>query len=525
MAGLLTWLWSVAARLLAWLLRGIIANASTCIPSTDDFPTQEMSNGMTTDSQMAMTAVEAKQLAQTLDFPADFMIGSATAAYQIEGGLDGCNWAEWERAGRNGKHRAGIACDAWNRFEADVGRMQELGLRMYRFSVDWSRIETSPGTFDEAALDRYVRWCEVLRAAGIEPMITLHHFAQPVWFDQQGGWEAPSSVETFGTFVDHVLARLAPHCSHWCTINELNGYAICGYIAGVHPPGMRDAFLPMLRCVRNMMVAHGRAVASIREASSALHSPPQITISFSHVVFLPGSGLASIALAALLNYLFNFAFLEPLVHGRLDSRFFGTVGWLLGWRDDMRALKGTIDFIGVNHYYRAVVRFGTGDAVSKQPSPTDMFCTLPFGLRLHASALAGFEKSDMGWDLTPSSMEWLLNTLYERYRLPLLVTESGIADGDEPDDRRTRYLAACLAVASRLVKRGVPLRGYLLWTLMDNFEWAEGFRPRFGLLRTDFETLERHPRQSNAVITAVTKAIARGSAASIPRCTEACTAR
>ena len=147
------------------------------------------------------------------------------------------------------------------------------------------------------------------------------------------------------------------------------------------------------------------------------------------------------------------------------------------------------------------------------PSPTDMYLRLPLGMRLRASALDGFEKSDMGWDLTPSSMAWLLEALWHRFQLPLLVTESGIADGDEPDERRSRYLSACLGVASRLVQRGVPLRGYLFWTLMDNFEWAEGYRPRFGLLRTDFKSLKRHSRPSNAVVQAAARSIASAATA------------
>ena len=197
-------------------------------------------------------------------------------------------------------------------------------------------------------------------------------------------------------------------------------------------------------------------------------------------------------------------YLEALLYGRLWLPY-DILAWFLGWTADVRSLKGTIDVIGINHYYRSFVSLERAAATaeaSAKPSPTDLFLKLPLGLLLRACSISGFEKSDMGWDLTPSSMERLLTSMWERYRIPLIVTESGIADGDEPDTRRSRYLAACLSVASRLRAKGVDLRGYLFWTLLDNFEWAEGFRPRFGLLRTDFETLERHGRPSNAIVRA-----------------------
>jgi len=159
----------------------------------------------------------------------------------------------------------------------------------------------------------------------------------------------------------------------------------------------------------------------------------------------------------------------------------------------------------VNHYYRSEVFFGwpTGSASAAavpKSGPTDLFLRLPFGILLRATPIDGFERSDMGWDLTPSSWEWLLLSLWRRFRVPLLVCEAGIADGEAPDERRTRYLAACLNVAASVRERGVDLRGFLIWTLLDNFEWTEGFRPRFGLLRTDFADFSRHERASTPML-------------------------
>jgi beta-glucosidase len=208
-------------------------------------PTKRRPDGKLTCELMPETAAEALAAADGLDFPPTFLLGAATAAYQVEGGLDGCNWAAWERSGRNGEHFAGVACDHWARFEADVDRMVALGLRMYRFSVDWSRCEPQEGLFDGKAVARYVQWCQLLRAKGIEPMVTLHHFCQPEWFDELGGWEDGGNVKYFRRFVEHVAPLLAPHCSYWCTLNELNGFAMCGWVGGVHPPGKKDDVIGM----------------------------------------------------------------------------------------------------------------------------------------------------------------------------------------------------------------------------------------------------------------------------------------
>jgi len=501
---LFAWFWAI----LTWPRRAWAAIRTFYLPNP--LPVKRLPNGKLTDELMPADAAEAFAMAETIGFPSDFMIGTATAAYPVVGGLDNCNWAEWERNGRNGEHYAGKACDVWNLFPEDIARMKSLGLRMYRFSVDWSRIEPIEGRFDDEALARYVGWCEMLHAAGIEPMVTLHHFAEPIWFDQKGGWTVRANVTCFERFAAYAARKLAPHCSYWCTINELNGFAICGYLAGVHPPGIKDDLVMMLGAIRHLMLAHGRAAVVIRKASEGLTRKPTIALPLSHICFMPaGFGLVSYLLPALVNFLFNFAFHEAVVEGRL-SPLVTAVFWLIGHRGlgaDVAALKGTVDVIGVNHYYRSEVEFGFSAPApaggEKMSGPTDLFLRLPGGILLRASPIPTFEKSDMGWDLTPSSMEWLLTALWERFRLPLLVCESGIADGDIPDDRRTRYLAACLAVAAKLRARGVDLRGYLIWTLMDNFEWAEGFRPRFGILRTDFADRSRHERSSTAMVRGV----------------------
>ena len=525
-------------------------------------PTKLTADGHLTDVLMADTAEQAMAEAAKINFPDDFMLGAATAAYQVEGGLHACNWAAWERSGRNGEHFAGKACDHWTLFEADVKRMKALGLRMYRFSVDWSRCEPQEGTFDEAALHRYASWCKLLRANGIEPMVTLHHFVEPEWFDALGGWEKAENVRYFRRFADAVCAKLCPHCTYWCTLNELNGFAMCGWVAGIHPPGKKDDVFGMIVVIKNMLVAHTQACRAIRQASAgcvqvagARNTPqagaggapkPIICLANSHILFTPTGGYGPMALfsaitAVLVSYLFNYLYADMLILGRVAWPVQLLV-WILGWGQDLKDLKGTVDCLGLNHYYRSVVRYEKVSKTSgRTPGAGDLFIHLPFGVALSAMGIAGFEKSEMGWcapltlslaareqppvyrrtprtpldpvvsvlacvlrasrrDLTPSSWEALIRSMHQRYACPMIVTESGIADGGAPDVQRTRYLAATLGVAERMRAEGVDLRGWLIWTLMDNFEWAEGFRPRFGLLSTNFKTLARGERASNAIL-------------------------
>ena len=491
------------------------------------------------DASMAPTVAEAKARAKKLVFPSTFFFGCATAAYQIEGGLDNCNWSMWEcaaagsrsydlwestllpaltlynRARREqrtrksdgqptveGHQRAGLACDSWNRFDEDLAALKALGARMYRFSVEWSRIEPREGVINEAALSRYHSWCQQLRAAGIEPHITLHHFSEPAWFVKMGGWEKRANVDHFERFATVVGTRLAPVCGYWTTINEANGYALCGWLAGVHPPGIKDELGKMLKVVRHLLVAHTRAYHAIHTASTTAGASAQVCLGLNHVWHVPNAwyNLLSVVLCLFLNVVYNFVMLDAILLGRFPNFPipFQLIALAFGWGRDIRALHGTAEFIGVNHYYRSIVRFGFRDSsMPSLPSPTDMFIQLPLGLLLRGASVPGFEKNEMGWDLTPSSMEVLLRAMWERYRAPILITESGTADGAVPDQKRTRYVAAILEEIARVRDvDGADVRGCLIWTLLDNFEWAEGYRPKFGLLSTNFETLERTERKA-----------------------------
>ncbi len=332
--------------------------------------------------------------AQELTFPANFIFGSATSSYQVEGGIVDTNWNRWEaqktrkdggETVKNGEG-AGAACDMWNLFESvDLPLIKQLGLGSFRFSIEWSRVEPTEGNFDEAAMARYVSWCRGLREADIEPCVTLLHFTEPGWFVDKGGWEKRANVPCFVRFCKYVIDHLAPHCSMWCTLNEPVGCSVNGWLAGIHPPGQQGALVTTCCVLFHMLLGHRDVRASraalpppplprlhpvqgppppthdarcvtqaskaIREAKPAEGKPMWIMIA-NNIVWFEAKWRWNIftrALAAFLNMFFNFCCMDLCTRGRLIC-VFDLFFCMFGIRQDMRSLKGTINTIGVNNY-------------------------------------------------------------------------------------------------------------------------------------------------------------------------------
>ncbi|MFS8098982.1 family 1 glycosylhydrolase [Lentzea alba] len=404
-----------------------------------------------------------------LTFPAEFLFGAATSAHQVEGGT--CNnWTLWERTRLAAGERCGRAVDHWHRFESDLGLMRWLGLQVYRFSVEWSRIELLPGHYDDVALGRYRAWCEALRDAGILPMVTLHHFTEPVWITERGGFENPATGETWVRFVEHVVAHLGDLVSHWITVNEPTGYAVQGWWRGEWPPGRTDP-AAALRVIDNLLVAHSEAYRAIHRAGAG----HQVGLAHNIAVFLPAkrySPLDRLA-AGRLHRAYNLAVLDALATGSFEVDLPG-----LTYSTCHDAVRGTQDFLGLNHYYALTVRV--------RPFAEDQ---LDVGFSSHS------DKNDLGWSLDPTTLAAALAAV-SPYGLPILVTEHGACDAAVPDVRRRRFLAHSLQVLREAMAEGADVRMYIHWSLIDNFEWAYGFSPRFGLFRVDHTTLERFPTTS-----------------------------
>lgn len=422
---------------------------------------------MVSDTQIQLR--ESESVSATFHFPADFQWGVATSAHQVEGNNQTNDWWAWEQQQGRIKegHTSGLACDWWENAEVDFDRAADLGVSALRLSVEWARIEPRPGTFDDRAIARYAEMLQGLRERGIEPMVTLHHFSSPRWLADQGGWENPETVSLFARYVRKVVKPLSAYCDLWCTINEPNVYAVEGYLDGVFPPGKSDLKVAM-RVLRNMLRAHAAAYRAIHD----VQKDARVGLAHNMRVFDPANPRSSLdrRVARVLDRVYNQAILTALVKGW----WVVPVGFGPAWK-----LRRTLDWVGLNYYTRDLVAFDRG-------LPRSLF-----GRRLHSSD-AELLDGNYG-EFYPEGMYRCLQRLAS-LRLPIFVTENGIPDED--DDQRPRYLLSHLHQIWRALQNNCPVRGYYHWTLVDNFEWAEGWTLRFGLIALDRKTQARSLRKS-----------------------------
>ncbi|MBU0704727.1 MAG: glycoside hydrolase family 1 protein [Chloroflexi bacterium] len=415
----------------------------------------------------------------TFHFPADFKWGVATAAHQVEGGNDNNDWWAWEQQEGRIKEgdKSGQACDWWENAEPDFASAAAMGMNALRLSVEWSRVEPRPGEFDDSALERYAQMLQGLRMRNIEPMVTLHHFTNPCWLADQGGWENPQTIPLFARFARRVVERLGQYCDLWCTINEPNVYGYLGYLAGIFPPGQSDPGAAML-VIRHLLAGHAAAYREIHAAQ------PHARVGLAHNMRIldPANpkSLLDRCVAQVADRTYNQAILTALTRGRWTL----PLGFGLAWK-----LRRTLDWVGLNYYTRDLVAF---DRTQRQEL---------FSRRLRA---ADAEPLDGGYgEFYPHGMFRCLQRL-ARLRLPIYVTENGIPDDD--DDQRPRYLMTHLHQMWHAIQLCYPVMGYYHWTLVDNFEWAEGWALRFGLIGLDTETQARTPRPSADLYAALIRA-------------------
>jgi len=408
----------------------------------------------------------------TFHFPPDFKWGVAVAAHQVEGNNDGNDWWDWEQqeGSIKGGRRSGLACNWWQDAEADFDRAAALGVDSLRLSVEWSRVEPRAGAFDEVALERYVEMVRGLRGRGIEPMITLHHFTIPRWLSEQGGWESRETVRLFVRYVARVVQALSPYCDLWCTINEPNVYAYQGYLAAIWPPG-ESSFGSAMTVIRNLLLGHAGAYRVIHE----LQPGARVGLAHAMLVFDPprdGSLLDRVA-TRLIDRAYNRTILATLRRGIWAP----PLGFGLALK-----VRETLDWIGLNYYTRQRVAFD-------RTRSEDLYTR-----RFHEDDA---ELLDGGYgEFYPEGMLRCLERLVG-FDLPIYITENGIPDDD--DDQRPRHILTHLHILWKGIQRSYPVMGYYHWTLVDNFEWAEGWTLRFGLIEVDPETQERRPRRSAEV--------------------------
>ncbi|MER3444822.1 MAG: beta-glucosidase [Meiothermus sp.] len=429
-------------------------------------------------------------------FPDDFVWGTATAAYQIEGAVreDGRGPSIWDTFSHTpGKTHGGdtgdTACDHYHLYREDVALMQGLGVNAYRFSVAWPRVFPDGRTLNPRGLEFYKRLADALLEAGITPWATLYHWDLPQALQNQGGWASRSVVDAFVRYADAVTRHLGSRVRHWITLNEPWVFSFLGHATGQHAPGVRN--VPRaVQVTHHALLAHGRAVPVIR----ANVPGAQVGITNNYMPVEPFSATpADQAAARRLDGVFNRWFTDPLFgrgYPEDTLRLFrlGFPGFLQGplfpprvLPGDLEAIAAPLDFLGVNFYTRFVARARRGG----QPLGTEQ--VRPEG-----------EYTAMGWEVVPHALRDLLLRLHRDYApKALLITENGAAYPDVleqdavHDPARTRYFQLHLAACLEAINAGVPLKGYFAWSLLDNFEWAEGYSKRFGLYYTDYPTQRR----------------------------------
>jgi len=401
-----------------------------------------------------------------------FLWGSATSSYQVEGYCYNTNWFQFESAvDARGKpkidegQKAGAACNEWNLYKEDIRLMKELSLNSYRFSVEWSKIEPKPGEFDESVLDHYSDLVDELLKNGIEPMVTLHHFTNPIWFEEKGAFLQVDSPQTCVRFVEKVTQRLAPRVKLWCTINEPSIYAIQGYVSAEFPPAVRNA-KKASRVFLNMLRAHTETYKAIKKIQPDSHVGLVISIA----IFDPPHrwNLVDVLIARMFNKNMNESHFQYLTQGRYQFSVPGMDNELYTVPE-----KNAFDFIGLNYYtnhFRVFRPFSKRRFVKITKSPKDQL-------------------TDMGWEIYPAGLYRCLKMIKRYTSKPIYITENGIAD--EADTKRAKFIEDHLLVLNKAIADGYNIRGYYYWSLMDNFEWAKGFKKRFGLYHVDYATQKR----------------------------------
>lgn len=412
---------------------------------------------------------------ESKQFPKDFLWGAATSSHQVEGGNSRNDWWAWEEQGKVPEH-SGDACKHYEKYEQDFDLLQQMGHNTHRFSIEWSRIEPEEGRFDPEAIAHYRKVIEALRRRNIEPMVTLHHFTNPMWLVRQGGWARPQVVHHFERYTHWVVKHLGDLVKYWVTINEPLVYIHFGYIEGTWPPGQKSPE-DGLKALRYFLEAHVRATEVIRGTYAKQTTWPKPLVGFAHHLAAHTPSPAWNPLSHLAVKMRDHFFWDIPFNALKEGRF-----KVPGQKLVRMNSTDTLDFLGINYYMREFIEF---DGLAF-PGVMGKICSLT----KHRDA--GF-RNFLGWEEYPEGLYQILMKL-RKYNTPILVTENGTCVVKDED--RQRSLKGHLDAVWRAIQGGSPVKGYYHWSLMDNFEWAEGYKPTFGLIEVDFKTQDRKVRPS-----------------------------
>lgn len=410
-----------------------------------------------------------------------FYWGVSTSSHQNEG-YNQNNWTLWEI--QEELEYSGMATNSWNYFESELENLKLLGVNSYRFGIEWSRIIPEEGYVSEKSLNRYEYWCQKLIENGIEPLVTLYHFTRPTWVEiKYGGFHNNQIIPEFLHYIKVVVSRLSKYVKYWITFNEPLMELTNGYIVGSRPPGYKDNFNYLTLALKNICEMHSKSYAIIHN----IRSDSMVSIAKNLVLFKPYNTCEPLKVKIVneVDKLYNDAILNALITtGELDTSFnfqfyrFGDVYY-------NEKFKNTMDYLAVNHYniVNVKVSYSGNKLIDIMLSDPD----------------SKFPKNDMNWDICPYSMYVILKKYYEKYKLPIIITENGCCDNSLSKKRSRNFLKQCIYGMQMAQREGVDIRGYYYWTLHDNFEWDDGYVPKFGLFTTDFTRLKKQIKRGDTI--------------------------
>ena len=424
-----------------------------------------------------------------ITFPHGFLWGVASSSYQIEGAWneDGKGESIWDRFShipgntKNGD-TGDVACDHYHRYPEDVALMKELGIQAYRFSISWPRVlPKGKGDINRAGLNFYRRLVAKLLESGIEPWVCLYHYDMPQALQNEGGWANPNIIQYFADYAELMARELGDRVKRWLILNEPRPIAWLGHLTGTHAPGIKNLELS-LKVSHHLQLAQGKAIQALRNLNQNLQIGTIVDLNTVHPISDDEKNREA---ASKLDEFQNRWYIDPLFKGEYPP-LAGKIG-LKPSQEDMSLIKQPLDFLGVNYYTRLLATYDPSNPVTQakvvqKNTPT----------------------TERGWEIYPNGLYEVLMRLRMDYGNPLLyVTENGVAfednvikDGKVQDDDRIAFLRDHIAAAYRAIKDGVRLKGYFVWTIIDNFEWAEGYSKRFGLVYTNYQSLKRTPKKS-----------------------------
>lgn len=446
---------------------------------------------------------------EDLDFPPGFMWGVATSGHQVDGNAS-CQWVTFENKknwrGKQRIEKSGVACDHWNRYKEDITLIKDLGIGAYRFSIEWGKIEPTEGFFDQDAINHYHDFIDCLLENNIVPVITLHHFTHPQWFEDKRAFEKEENIHFFVRYCTKMFSEFSQKVHMWCTINEPGAYAFQGYIHSEFPPAKKSLKLAGI-VSKNLILAHIYAYKAMKAMPHGNKS--QIGITHSITMFDPYRPNNRIEkwFAHYLNHIFYDAILQFFVTGTFYFKAPKILGLLLGGNPCMMLIKPSLSLPPIKTEFFSIVSFDYSEIENKEYNSKDILDF--FGVQPYSHVLVdctnikaatnptvheGDIITDMPYCIYPEIMERAINVaLY--IGVPLYITENGIADAH--DDRRELFIRRYLFALSETIKKGYDVKGFFYWSLLDNFEWNLGYGKKFGLYEVDFETQERKLRKGS----------------------------